>query len=163
MSKLVVIAYDTPNKAAEVRSKLRKMRQEQIIDFDEMLVAVKDEEGEVSLLQTYTPVATAVPTHGFWNTLVGLVLMNPVLGMSTGRRANAVSGALTAVGIDEEFVKDLTATFQNGSSVLFALVRDAAAPEKVLAELRGSGGRVLETTLMHEEEEKLQAALSAAA
>ncbi len=161
MSKLVVIAYDTPNKAVEVRSQLRKMRREQVIDFDEMLVAVKDEEGEVSLLQTYTPVATAAPTHGFWNTLVGLVLMNPVLGMSTDRHANAVSGALTEVGIDEEFVKDLTATFQNGSSILFALIRDTAAPEKVFAALRGTGGRVLETTLKHEDEERLQANLNA--
>ena len=59
-------------------------------------------------------------------------------------------------------MKDLTATFLNGTSVLFALVREAST-EKVFAELRGTGGRVLETTLKHEEEEKLQAALNAAA
>lgn len=162
MSKLVVIAYDAPNKAAEVRTRLRKMQKEQSIDLDEALVAIKDEEGEVSLLQTYKPTATDAPTRGFWNSLVGLILMNPVLGMATARRANAVTGALTEVGVDEDFVKDLTATFLNGTSVLFALVRDAST-EKVFAELRGTGGRVLETTLKHEEEEKLQAALNAAA
>lgn len=163
MSKLVVIAYDAPNKAAEVRSRLRKLQQEQIIDLEEVLVAVKDEEGEVSLLQTYKPTATGAANRGFWNTLVGLVLMNPVLGMSTARGSNAVSNALTEVGIDEEFMKDLTATFQNDSSVLFALIRGAGSPEKVLAELRGTGGRVLETDLAHAMEEKLQAALDAAA
>jgi uncharacterized membrane protein len=163
MSKLVVIAYDNPGRAVEVRSKLRKLQKEQVIDLEEVLVAVKDEEGEVSLLQTYKPVATGTGKGGFWNTLVGLVLMNPVLGMSTARGSNAVSNALTEVGIDEDFMRDLTATFQNGSSVLFALIRSAASPEKVLAELRGTGGRVLETELAHEMEEKLQAALDAAA
>ena len=162
MSKLVVIAYDAPHKAAEVRARLRKMQKEQTIDLDEALVAIKDEDGDVSLLQTYKPTATAAPMRGFWNSLVGLILMNPVLGMATARRANAVTGALTEVGVDEDFVKDLTATFLNGTSVLFALVREAST-EKVFAELRGTGGRVLETTLKHEEEEKLQAALNAAA
>lgn len=161
MSKLVVIAYDTPNKAAEVRGKLRKLQKDQAIDVEEVLVAVKDEDGEVSLLQTYKPVVTGRSNRGFWNTLIGLVLMNPVLGMATARRADAVSGALTEVGVDEDFLKDLTATFQNGSSVLFALVRDASSPEKVLAELRGTGGTVLQTTLLHEMEEKLQTALDA--
>lgn len=131
MSKLVVIAYDAPNKAAEVRTRLCKMQKEQTIDLDEALVAIKDEEGEVSLLQTYRPTAMDAPTRGFWNSLVGLILMNPVLDMATARRANAVTGALTEVGVDEDFVKDLTATFLNGTSVLFALVRESST-EKCL-------------------------------
>ena len=124
-------------------------------------MAVKDEEGQVSLLQTYKPIATEAPNRGFWNSMVGLILMNPVMGMSTSRRANAVGGALTEVGVDQDFLKDLTATFQNGTSVLFALVREAST-EKVLAELRGTGGKLLETTLTHAEEARLQAALDCA-
>ena len=162
MSKLVVIAYDTPDRAAEVRGKLRRMQKEQLIDIDEMLVAVKDEDGEVSLLQSYKAIPAAGAAHGFWSTLVGLVLVNPVLGMTGAQRPAAVSGALAEVGVDEGFVKDLAASFLNGSSVLFCLVRDSAAPEKVFAELRGTGGQVLETTLQHEQEERLQAALRAA-
>ena len=48
-----------------------------------------------------------------------------------------------------------------GSSTLFVLVRKAT-PDKVLEELKGTGGRVLKTSLSHEDEAKLQAALSAA-
>jgi len=48
-----------------------------------------------------------------------------------------------------------------GSSTLFVLVRKAT-PDKVLEELKGTGGRVLNTSLSHEDETKLQAALSAA-
>jgi uncharacterized membrane protein len=37
-----------------------------------------------------------------------------------------------------------------------------ATPDKVLDELKGSGGKVLKTSLSHDDEVKLQAALNAA-
>ena len=48
-----------------------------------------------------------------------------------------------------------------GSSVLFVLVRKAT-PDKVLDEVKGTGGKILKTSLSHDDEAKLQAALSAA-
>jgi uncharacterized membrane protein len=57
-------------------------------------------------------------------------------------------------------MKNLAATFSNGSSVLFVLVRKAT-PDKVLEELQGTGGKVIKTSLTHEEEAKLQAVLDA--
>ncbi|WP_291441560.1 DUF1269 domain-containing protein, partial [Desulfovibrio sp.] len=47
------------------------------------------------------------------------------------------------------------------SSALFVLV-DSEITDKVLAELRGSGGQVIQSSLSHEDENRLQAALSAA-
>jgi uncharacterized membrane protein len=52
-------------------------------------------------------------------------------------------------------------SFTNGSSLLFVLVRKVT-PDKVLAELEGTGGKVVKTSLTHEQEAKLQAALDAA-
>ncbi len=43
---------------------------------------------------------------------------------------------------------------------LFALVRKST-PDKVLEELKGSGGTILQTSLSHDDEARLQAALSA--
>jgi uncharacterized membrane protein len=57
-------------------------------------------------------------------------------------------------------MKELAATMQPGSSALFVLVRKST-PDKVLEEIQGTGGRVLRTSLSHEDEAKLQAALSA--
>jgi len=159
MSKLVVIAYADQFKAEEVRTALRKLQHDHLIDIERALVAVKDDQGEVTLLQVYKPAHEVAPHTGFWNTLVGAIVMDPVLGMSTDVRGGAIRGALEGAGVDGDFLKDLAATFQNGSSVLFVLVRHAE-PEKVLAALRGTGGKVLETTLSHEEEATLQAALN---
>jgi uncharacterized membrane protein len=49
---------------------------------------------------------------------------------------------------------------QPGSSALFVLAR-RATPDKVLEELQGTGGTILQTSLSHDDEAKLQAALSA--
>jgi uncharacterized membrane protein len=44
---------------------------------------------------------------------------------------------------------------------LFVLLRkETAAPDKVLEELKGTGGTILKTSLSHENEDKLQAALN---
>ena len=45
-------------------------------------------------------------------------------------------------------------------STLVVLVRKVT-PDKVLDEIRGTGGKILQTSLSHEDQRKLQAALSA--
>ena len=98
---------------------------------------------------------------GFWGSLIGLMFLNPLLGLAVGASAGAVSGALTDVGINDDFMKELAATMTPGSSSLFVLLRNpVAAPDKVLAELKGTGGTILKTSLSHEDEAKIQAALN---
>ncbi|HZD48581.1 MAG TPA: DUF1269 domain-containing protein, partial [Silvibacterium sp.] len=60
----------------------------------------------------------------------------------------------------DKFMKDLAENMKPGSSTLFVLVRKVT-PDKVLDEIKGTGGKVLQTSLSHEDEAKLQAALSA--
>jgi len=158
MSNLVVIAYDDPFKAEEVRTKLRKLQQEYLIDLEDAVVAVKDDKGKVKLLQTYNVTAAGALSGGFWGSLIGLIFLSPLLGLAAGAAAGAVSGALTDVGINDNFMKELAGTFKSGSSLLFVLVRKAT-PDKVLAELEGTGGKVIKTSLTHEQEATLQAAL----
>jgi uncharacterized membrane protein len=49
MSTLVVVGYDDPYKAEEVRLKLRKLQSEHLLDLEDAVVAVKDERGTVKL------------------------------------------------------------------------------------------------------------------
>jgi len=161
MSTLVVIGYDDQFKADEVRLKLLKMQKDYLIDMEDAVVAVKDPKGKVRLQQAVNLTAAGAVSGGFWGALIGLIFLNPLLGMAVGATAGAVSGALTDLGIDDKFMKELAATMKPGSSVLFVLVRKAT-PDKVLEEIKGSGGKVLRTSLSHDDEAKLQAALSAA-
>ena len=86
--------------------------------------------------------------------------MAPLLGMAVGAAAGAISGALTDVGINDALMKELAASLKPGSSALFALVR-TASPDRVLDELKGTGGKILKSSLSHEDEARLQKAISA--
>ena len=160
MSTLVVIGYDDQFKAEEVRLSLMKMQKDYLIDLEDAVVAVKDQQGKVRLHQAVNLTAAGAVGGGFWGSLIGLMFLNPLLGMAVGAAAGAISGALTDVGIDDKFMKELAETMKPGSSTLFVLVRKAT-PDKVLDEIKGMGGKVLRTSLSHEDETKLQAALSA--
>jgi uncharacterized membrane protein len=56
-------------------------------------------------------------------------------------------------------MKELASTLTPGHTALCVLVR-RVTPDKVLEEIKGFGGTVLKTSLSHEDEAKLQAALS---
>ncbi len=160
MSTLVVVEYEDQYKAEEVRLKLIKMQKDFLIDLGDAVVAVKDDKGKVKLHQAVNLTAKGAMSGGFWGALIGLIFLNPLLGVAMGATAGAVSGALTDVGINDGFMKELAGGLAAGNSALFVLVRKAT-PDKVLEELKGTGGKVLKTSLTHENETKLQAALSA--
>ncbi len=159
MSTLVVIGYENQFAAEEVRLKLRKLQSEYLLDLEDAVVATKDAAGKVKLNQAVNLTAAGALSGGFWGSLVGLIFLNPLLGLAVGAASGAVSGALTDIGIDDEFMKGLAATLKPGSSALFVLVRKVT-PDKVLEQLAGTGGTVLKTSLSHENEARLQAALS---
>jgi uncharacterized membrane protein len=161
MSTLVVVGYDDLFKAEEARLKLWKMQKDYLIDMADAVVAVKDQSGKVKLHQALNLTAAGAASGGFWGALIGLMFLNPLVGMAIGATAGAVSGALGDVGINDNFMKELAATLHPGSSALFVLVRKST-PDKVLEELAGTGGKVLKSSLSHDDEAKLQAALSAA-
>jgi len=161
MSTLVVVGYDDQFKAEEVRLTLMKLQKDYLIDLADAVAAVKDQKGKVRLHQAVNLTAAGAVSGGFWGSLIGLMFLNPLLGLAMGATAGAVSGALTDVGIDDKFMKELAGTMKPGSSTLFVLVRKATS-DKVLDELKGTGGTVLKTSLSHDDEAKLQAALSAA-
>jgi uncharacterized membrane protein len=91
-----------------------------------------------------------------------LIFLNPLFGAALGAGAGALSGALTDIGINDQFMKDLGATFAPGTSALFLLVRKSS-PDKVLEGLQPFVGKatVLRTSLTKDKEEDLRRALEA--
>ncbi|HWX42293.1 MAG TPA: DUF1269 domain-containing protein, partial [Blastocatellia bacterium] len=119
-----------------------------------VVVAVKDETGKVKLRHAGNLSADASDVLGFFGSLTSLILLNAAAG--------AAAGALTDVGINDHFMKELAATLISGSSALFVLTRSPSPNrDRMLEELKGIGGKILMTSLSHEDEARLQAALSA--
>ena len=155
MSDLVVLALDEPHKAEEVRLTLQKLQSHHLLDLADVVVAVNDERGKVKLHHAGNLSAGDAVFQGFCGSLASLILANAAAGV--------VSGALADVGINDQFMKELAATLLPGSSALFVLTR-SPTPDKdrLLEELKGLGGKILMTSLSHEDKNRLQAALSAA-
>ena len=161
MSTLVVVGYKDIHKAEEVRLQLWKLQRDYLLDLEDAVVVIKNDKGKIKLHQAIDLTSAGAMSGGFWGSLIGLMFLNPLLGLAVGATAGAVSGALTDVGIDDNFMKELGATLTPGSSALFVLLRNpSAAPDKVLEELKGTGGTILKTSLSHEDEAKIQAALN---
>jgi len=85
-----------------------------------------------------------------------------VIGAAAGAGSGALSGSLTDYGINDDFIKKLSATIPVDSSALFVLVK-SVTEDKVIAEIESYKPRVLKTSLSNEDEARLQAALSKAA
>jgi uncharacterized membrane protein len=162
MADFVAIEYDDMYKAHEVRLRLAKLQRVSLIDVDDAVVAVKDANGKVTLHQAHDLTSTGAASGDFWGTLVSLLFSARFfgLGISTGATPKAVSGALRDVGIDDPFIRQLSAEFNPGTSALFVLVRKGST-DRVLEEIKPYGGTVLQTSLSHESEARLRAALDA--
>jgi uncharacterized membrane protein len=97
-----------------------------------------------------------------WGSLIGLLFLNPLIGMVTGAAlgagSGALAGALSDYGIDDAFIRSVGSTIEPGSSALFVLVRSVTA-DKVLPELHSFEGTVLRTSLSNEQEARLRQAL----
>jgi uncharacterized membrane protein len=154
MSNLVVVAFDKPHKAEEVRLQLQKLQSDYLLDLADVVVAVRDKAGEVKLHHAGNLIADDLVFQGFGGSLTNLIFLNATTG--------AASGALTDVGITDHFMKTFTSLLTFGSSVLFVLTRTPTPSKDQLFEgLTGLGGKVLMTSLSHEDASRLQAALSA--
>ncbi|MBA4029310.1 MAG: hypothetical protein C0478_00070 [Planctomyces sp.] len=161
MASLVVIGYENELTAEEVRLALLKMQKEYLVDLADAVVAVRDDKGKVKLRQMYDLTTAGALSGGFWGTLVGMIFLNPLFGLAVGAGAGALSGSLTDVGINDNFMKQLGETLKPGTAALFVLIRHMTA-DKVLAEIEKFGGTLIQTSLSHESEEKLRAGLAAA-
>jgi uncharacterized membrane protein len=159
MSDLIFIAFDSEQKAEEVREKVLAMQKEYLIELGDAVVAVKDAKGLIKLNQLINTTATGALSGAFWGTLVGLIFLNPLLGMGIGAASGALSGKLTDVGINDEFMKDAASALKTGTAGLFLLVRKMTT-DKVLADLKGVGGTVMHTSFDETKEAALREALA---
>ena len=159
MSNLVVIAFEDERKAFELREKLMEMQKEYLIEMEDAAVVTKHADGKVKLHQTVNLTAAGAVSGGFWGMLIGMLFLNPLLGAAVGAGAGALSGKLADLGINDDFMKELSQCLKPGSSALFLLVRKST-PDKVTERIKGFGGKVLKTSLTKDKEEELQRVLS---
>jgi uncharacterized membrane protein len=161
MSDLVAIIYPSEAKAEEVRQRLFKLQKEYLITISDAVIAVKTEAGPVKLNQLVNTTAVGAVSGSFWGLLIGVIFLNPILGVALGAASGALGGALSDYGIDDAFMKELSTSMQPGNAALFVLIKNMT-PDKVLREIQDAGGTVLKTSLDDTKEQQLRDALAKA-
>jgi uncharacterized membrane protein len=160
MSNLVVVVFNDETTAFDVRAALAKMQKEYLIQMEDAVVVTKDAEGKTKLHQAVNLTASGAVGGTFWGMLVGLIFLNPLLGAAAGAAGGAIAGKLTDIGVNDQMMKEMAASFTPGSSALFVLVRKATG-DKVLEGLKefAGKGKVFQTSLAKDDEEALRAIL----
>ena len=169
MSELVVVTYPDVYRAGEVCASLQRLHEEFLIEIEDIAYVTREANGKLKLHETVPVMATSTSFGLLRGTLlgglIGLIFLNPLLGMVAGGAIGAAGGALTGrlvdYGIPERFMKELGEKVQPGTSALFILFRKANW-EKVLDRIGAQGGTVMHSTLSAEAEAKLQQALAEA-
>lgn len=161
MSDLIAVVYPTEAKAEEVRQRLFELQKEYLIQLGDAVIATKTDAGKVKLNQLFSATAAGAASGSFWGLLIGVLFLNPLIGVAAGAAGGALGGALTDFGINDAFMKDLATKMQPGNAALFVLIQKMTA-DKVLKEIQGFGGEVLRTSLDETKEQTLREALGKA-
>jgi uncharacterized membrane protein len=163
MSSLVVVGFPTAAEAEEVRRELVDIQREQLLSLEDAVVVERDADGIVHLRQAVNLPAAGAVGGGFWGLLVGMLFLNPLLGGAVGMGLGAVSGLVTDLGINDDFLREVGSSLPNGGAALCLLLREAT-PDRVVERLRAHAphAKLLRTNLSHTDEDQLRALLEKA-
>jgi len=159
MSNLVAIAYDDLGTAQQVVSNIGRASAAREIELEDLVIVERRGDGKVKLHQPSMAGAGAAG-GALWGGLIGLIFLMPLFGMAIGAASGAAAGAVTDAGVDDKFMKELGEQLTPGSAAVIALVRQLTM-DKVLEQIQ-IPGRIIQTSLDNEAEERLAEALAAA-
>jgi uncharacterized membrane protein len=158
VSDLIAIAYPERDTAETVRETLIDLMKQHVIELEDAVVVTRDEGGKVRLHQARQTATRGVAGGLLCGGLIGLLFLAPVLGMAIGAAAGGAAGALTDVGIDDTFMRELGRSLTPGGAALILLVH-TVTPDKVLPHIQRFAGEVIQTSLDDETEGRLRDAL----
>jgi uncharacterized membrane protein len=158
MSNLVVILFDTEDDAGRVREALRSEQHAGYLHLDDSAVVVKDQGGHVHV---HNVADSGVKWGALGGALLGplLLFMFPVVGIAAGALGGALVGKAMDLGVDQQFVKEVSAALKPGTSALFIMVR-GDNPSPVIAALKPYKGTLYQTSFSTEAEESMKRVLA---
>src|SRR5689334_14678125 len=161
-SELIVITYANADEAEQVVEALRHLESQHLLELEDLEYCARDVDGNIAMYASVSRPLQAAALGAFWGTFLGRCFDQPLLGAGLGAAGGALASTLVKQGgIDERFVRELSATLAPGSSAVFALVKRYTRG-KVLPVLGRFGGTVLHTSLCEADEELIQRRLDEA-
>jgi uncharacterized membrane protein len=180
MCELIAIGFKDEFQAVQVMSDLRQRKGDWTAALDDAVVLSWHEDGKLRVQQNIDP--TTLESVGWsvlWGSLISAALLLPTMSGLSIAAAAAWDGARTlpngalepTIGVpnarwwrdvaclSDDFLRDLGAMVQPGSSAIFALLRGSNL-RPVVNELRGYGGTLLRTPLNWMQDGRIRAVLA---
>jgi uncharacterized membrane protein len=157
MANLVVLIFDDMEQAGQAFHALRKAGSDGYVKIDDSAVIVKNADGKV---EVKNQMDTGVKWGAVGGGALGLMLAGiffPLAGLALGALAGGLLGKMAHLGVDKQFVKEVTEKLQPGSSALFII--GSGNPDVIAANLRPFHGTVYHTNVSEDALEALQDAL----
>ena len=159
-SHLWAIAYDDVGRADEVREEVG-WDGHHLVLLD-VAVVVRHADGTFTFNREPFPVIPNILAYSAVGFLAGLVVAAPQAGAAVGAFVSGLgSVAGRAVGIKDDFVRQVEALMKPGTSALFVL-DDEGDMDVILHAIRGLGGTVVKTNVDVERAKLVQSTLAAA-
>ena len=141
MKELVVLGFASRELAEEARSRGAELDREGVLQLDGAALAYRRDDGRVELVQPMRLAPVGAASGAAAGGVLGLLLLEPVLFAAVGAVAGAAGAGLSALGLNQWFLRQLDETLGPGRAALFVVVSDAD-PEpaiQALAPARPSG------------------------
>jgi uncharacterized membrane protein len=157
MSDLIVVTFNNAQDAQRVRADLRNLERDGVLGVNDAAVIETEPDGKV---RVHDELDKSVVVGALVGGLLGTVLsfLFPLVGLVVGAGGGALVGKLMDMGVDKEFIDDVTNALQPGTSALFVLV--SSNSEAVISALRPYEGSLYQTTLPTDLESQLRDALN---
>jgi len=155
MSELVVAGFKGEFTADEVLLDLLKMKQIHLIDLDYAVVVAKRDDGTIRVRHNNVVVHADATAVGQWGTLLFGGPVGYIIGAIIGAVIGETVKGLKKIGIQDDFIKDVSETLEPGNSAIFIRVRKSLS-DKVVEELRNFKAKLLRASLTITNEAELQ-------
>jgi uncharacterized membrane protein len=162
---LWAIGYDDMGRAEQVRDEIIRLGWDtHYLNLLDVAAVVRHPDGSFTCNREPFPAVANILGCTAVGFLAGLVLLAPLTGAAVGALLGGAgtAAAVAAVGIGDDFVREVEGLMKPGTSALFVLDSEGDM-EVILHAIRGLGGAVLRTNVDLERAKLIQSTLAAAA
>jgi uncharacterized membrane protein len=136
------------------------MQGEGLIQLADWARVIRREDGKIEVKQAENVTGAGAAGGALLGMLLGLLFLMPLAGLVVGAATGAIIGHFADYGISDQFIKDVGNQVTPGTSALFLYVVEATT-DRVVERLQPYGPTVLRTSLSHDAEDRLRAAMQA--
>ncbi len=158
---LWAIGYADMERAGQVKDEITRLGwDEPYLILSDVAVVVRHPDGSFTLNREPFPAVANILGCTAVGFIAGLALAAPLTGAAVGALVgSAGTGVAAAVGISDDFVREIEGMMKPGTSALFVL-DDEGDMDVILHQIRGLGGTVLKTNVDVERAKLIQATLA---